>query len=335
MVKPAFNAQLIEDYLLGALPQEEVERLDELSFTDDSFEAAVSAAEKDLVDAYVHNELTGEQLKRFTTHYLTSPLRLQKARFAEAFQTLMERESRASKVFSTRPVVHVTGQSRFAFPLSMFASRSLSRWALVAAVVALVGISVWLGIQNARLRQQAASAESQLHELQRRERELQKAGGEQLPANSQETIQKSENEARATETQKQQSDDEQQRERLREPAKPGQQAIASFVLTPQRRNVGEVSVVTLPRDTLNVRMNLKLEPNDYRSYRVALVDPDTSQVLWRSGKLARQESNSDNVGVSLRASLLKPKTYSLHLFGTPADGPSQFMTQYSFKVVKQ
>ena len=330
MSKQSFNAQLIEDYLLGALAEEEVERLDELFFTDDSFEAAVAAAEKDLVDAYAHCELSGERLKRFTTYYLSSPLRRQKATFAETLKSVMESESRASTVFSAQPVVPVvTGPSLFGFPSSILQSRSLSLWALVAAVVALVVFSVWLGIQNDRLRQQAASAESKLNELHQRERDLQKAAREQLPANSQETSQGRENEVRATDTQRQQSSTEQQRERLR------QTAIASFVLTPQRRNVGEVPLVSLRRDTLNVQLNLKLEPNDYRSYRVALVDPNTNQVLWRSGKLVRPTSNTDNIGVSLRAALLKPKTYTLNLSGISADGASEFMTQYPFKVVQQ
>jgi hypothetical protein len=327
MSQQPYTHRLIEDYLLGSLSDEEVERLDELSFTDPSFADALAAAEGDLVDAYVQNELTSEQLERFKSHYLISPLRRHRTEFADALKTILARESKAS---SPQSVLHsATKQS---FPMSMFASRSLARWALVAGVVALVCISVWLGIQNARLRQQAASTESQLHELQRREQELLKAKREQSPANSEQPPQKTEDVARSTENEKQQSNEPPQRKSLRQPVKP---AIASFILAPQMRNVSEVPVVSLPRDTSHVQMTLKLEPNDYRSYRVALVDPDTNQVLWRSGKLVRPKSPNDTVGVSFRVVLLKPKNYILRLFGTSAEGGSEFITQYPFKVVEQ
>lgn len=95
MSEQTFDQQIVTQYLLGALPEAEAERLDELSVSDDDFAAALSAAEKDLVDAYVQGELTGAELAQFKSHYLTSSLRREKVKFAQAFQVFAEQNTDA------------------------------------------------------------------------------------------------------------------------------------------------------------------------------------------------------------------------------------------------
>src|SRR5215475_4287740 len=53
MEKQAYNEELIVQYLLGSLPEEETERFDELCFVDDEFAEKLSAVENDLVDKYM------------------------------------------------------------------------------------------------------------------------------------------------------------------------------------------------------------------------------------------------------------------------------------------
>ena len=81
-----YNNENLTAYLLGALPEADAEGFDELSFTDDDFASELSAAEKDLVDAYVNGELKGEKLQSFESYYLASPLRREKVEFARVFQ---------------------------------------------------------------------------------------------------------------------------------------------------------------------------------------------------------------------------------------------------------
>ena len=84
MNKERYNNQIINEYLLGSLPEAEIEALDELSFTDDEFADALRVAEKDLVDAYVQGELGGVELEQFESSYMASPRRLEKVKFAQA-----------------------------------------------------------------------------------------------------------------------------------------------------------------------------------------------------------------------------------------------------------
>jgi len=127
--------QLLIRYLLGALPDEEAERLDELSISDTEFSWRLKAVENDLVDAYVKNELSGETLERFRTFYLVSPLRREKVKFASAQLALHRRR-----------------KVRFSFPLP------IPRWALAAAAAAGV-IAAILIYDDLRLR--AGMVESQ------------------------------------------------------------------------------------------------------------------------------------------------------------------------------
>src|SRR6266542_2247099 len=78
------DAQLVR-YLLGLLPDEEAEHVDELTVADDDVAWRVRGVENDLVDAYVRGTLDGEALARFESFYLSSPLRRAKVTFAKGF----------------------------------------------------------------------------------------------------------------------------------------------------------------------------------------------------------------------------------------------------------
>src|SRR5262249_25227269 len=86
-----FNTERLQDYLLGLLPEEEVERLDEESIADDDVAARLSAVEDDLVDAYITETLDQSTRARFETVYLMSPRRRDKVKFARRFLAAVDR----------------------------------------------------------------------------------------------------------------------------------------------------------------------------------------------------------------------------------------------------
>src|SRR5215467_4525120 len=90
------NDERLLDYLLGLLPEEEVERLDEESIADDDVAARLSAVEDDLVDAYITETLDQSTRVRFETVYLMSPQRREKVKFARRFLAAVDRISTPS-----------------------------------------------------------------------------------------------------------------------------------------------------------------------------------------------------------------------------------------------
>src|SRR5215207_10022156 len=130
----------ITEYLLGELPDEESERFEGECFAGEEWPAEVGLAEDDLVDAYLHEELTPEQRRHFEQNYLTTEARLKRVAAAAALlrhvKTLGDEETASPKsaepTWVKRLIAFWRGQS----------------WALRAGlavgVVAVVAGALWL-----------------------------------------------------------------------------------------------------------------------------------------------------------------------------------------------
>ena len=76
------DEKLIVQYLLGNLSEEEQVRIEDRAFSDSAYMGALEAAEADLIDAYVHNELSQAERLGFERRFLTSSNRRNKVEFA-------------------------------------------------------------------------------------------------------------------------------------------------------------------------------------------------------------------------------------------------------------
>ena len=77
--------KLLIQYLLGELPPEQRDLLEERYFSDDALHDQLIAIEDDLVDAYARGQLSATEKDDFERHFLNSPERRAKLEFAEAF----------------------------------------------------------------------------------------------------------------------------------------------------------------------------------------------------------------------------------------------------------
>jgi hypothetical protein len=89
-------------YLLGDLPADEAESLDERSIADDSIAARLRVLEDELVDRYARGERIEGLLERLDTARRTSPYLQEKIRFAEA---LHARAASSEVNTAPRPIV--------------------------------------------------------------------------------------------------------------------------------------------------------------------------------------------------------------------------------------
>ncbi|HEX3085904.1 MAG TPA: hypothetical protein VHP99_15325 [Pyrinomonadaceae bacterium] len=321
--------QAITEYLLGSLPEVEMERLDELSVTSPEFAEVLSVSEKDLIDAYVQGELSGTILAQFESHYLASPFRRERVAFAEAFQVFTKKQSVIADSSIRAPAdFNRQRKSGRLSTLSIFGSQHPAlNWGLAAAAVIFIAAGAFLLLQNARLRQQMTLDQADRDELQQREMQLQKELDQQRAGNmaiERELAQLREERARM---------DEKLRKSGQLPA--SGTAIVSFVLTPQLRGAGQDQTVSIPAKTVRVTMQLNLEPNDYQTFAVVLLDQSNHQELWHSSKVkASLKGNDRTLSVTFSADLLKPQGYALRVSGISANGKSEVLSDYPFKVVK-
>ena len=295
--KPLYDDQLVVQYLLGSIPEEEAGRLDELSIANDDFAERLRAAENDLVDAYVMGELSGESLERFRSHYLASPYRRERVRFAESLLALCDRAPVASR--QNERTGRWQGQWWAFSPV----------WTFAAAACLMLLAGGYLLRDNSRLREQVTRVEVDREALQKSHRDLQRQIQEQrIPA------------AEVPASQP--------------PAQSSVGAMA-LVLLPQTRGGGPLTTIALLPGTDQAKFQLELESGDFDSYQAVLKDPSTGRTVWSSGKVkSASRGDSKLVSIGLPAGLLRTQNYVLDLFGVPRTGAGEFLSSYAFRVVR-
>ena len=295
---PPISDDHLVRYLLGALPADEAERLDERTFVDDELAERLRVVEDDLVDSYAAGALSGERLQRFESFYLASPRRRSKVAFAKGLQGAIEKSMRQPRaVPDTGPQV----SSRRARPL----------WPLAAAAALVIATSVLL-LQNITLRRELRDSARQVAVADQRVTE----------ASQQLTV-----EQKAAAAAKQALTDARAAQPL---------AAVALVLLPQTRGVTSVPILMVPAGTSSVPLTLALETASGPSCEVALRDPATNRTIWRSPSLAPQRiRQTPMVPVSLPAALLKAQHYALDLFELRSGSGPEFVSSYAFEVARQ
>lgn len=92
-MKQALDEQRIfRNYLLHELEEEEQDRLEERFLTDKEFGRLLAIEEADLIDDFVAGNLSESESERFRKHFLTTPARLEKLKFAMALDMYVARE---------------------------------------------------------------------------------------------------------------------------------------------------------------------------------------------------------------------------------------------------
>ncbi|MCI0444646.1 hypothetical protein L0152_15745 [bacterium] len=157
MTRLPIDEQLMTDFLLGNLPEEEIERLDEMSLADDDFANRLQAVENDLVDAYIRGELSGTALTQFKSNYLRSSKRREKVEFAETLHKQLNKSVDTDRGFDYNA-----------------APRSGFQWLLAAAAIVILTFCGYLVFQNVSLHDQIQQLQAEKESLRSREQELQK-----------------------------------------------------------------------------------------------------------------------------------------------------------------
>ena len=296
--KHDFDDTQLMHYLLGTLPSEETERLDELSITNDDFSWHLRAAENELVDSYVRSELSGDTLKRFQSNYLSSARRREKVAFAEG---LFRFQATAAKAASP-------SSDLGSFFSRLFTPRRMVFQFAAAAFVMLL-IAGYLFFDNMRLRNEMSNVQTLQSALEQSTQELKKelqqsaaahnlppAGAENPDLNKLNTL--------------------------------------ALLLPPPSRGISSIKTLTIPPKADLVVLLLALESADYPHYRVTLKDPATNAALWRSSDLETAPvGDRPGVSVSFPANLLKTKNYMAEVAGLSKTGKAEVIGNYPFHVV--
>jgi hypothetical protein len=293
----------LRQYLLGLLPDETMERLDEAGIADDGVAARLRTVEADLIDDYVRGELTGAALARFESWYLSSARRLESVRRARSFVGAIDRHAaRASSEGRN---------SRVARP-----ARLMSTLAAAAIGIVVSGFVMFVWTRNDPLPSQAGGATAE-----RRTADVNEPAARQSDAGESSVGKRESDRSPAVSTSR--------------PAAAEQRAqmLVAVVLPPPTRAATPIRSVRIPVGEDRVRFELQLESDDFPQYRVGLKILASGQIVWRSGWVA---SSADRTAVTIEvpAQLFETQHYALELAGRGEGARAETIGSYTVRTTR-
>jgi hypothetical protein len=321
------NEGVLVRYLLGQLPEEEQQQIEQRAFDDDEFYRRLLEVEDDLRCAYAQGTLPLAQKKLFEKRFLIfaderKRVTIAREMIAELRQASVEDEWSSA---SSQPVRKIDRRLLSWF----FGSASPAvRFAMAAAALVVVAGVVWLLFETAqlrkeisRLRAERATAEKQLDERSAEER------------------------ARVEQLDKQLGEERDRRAQLeQELARRGEQAdeqsagpavIALFLAPGRIRGGGETKRLVLAPSVEQVQLRLELAGDIASSYRAVVLNSEGNEVWTRTALRARRDGARPFISFSIPARILAEDDYELKLTGLDNTGQPERTDSYYFTVLKK
>src|SRR5438552_4138214 len=247
------NDSMIKRYLLGELTQEGQQQIEERLLRDSDYFEHLQLCEDELVDEYVRGGLPPDEQRRFDDHFLSTPERHEKLRFARALRRYVSAAVEAEPATTAQ-------RTRLQFlSASLRGRHPVMAYSLAAALLLVLGGTVIF--RNWQLQNQLAQIRSQQSAGLRSERELRRQLQEQR-AGTMELVKELQHE----------KDQRDMLERNVSPSIPSNQdrlaPIISLVLTPGLLRGEETTKKALvPSGATLIRPELHFPANDYKSWR--------------------------------------------------------------------
>jgi len=149
---------MIREYLLGELPANDSSDVEERLLLDDGFYQELLVVEDELIDSYLSGQLSDTETRHFESHFLTTPERYEKLRFARYLKkyvgeaALAESDQVSSSgvpAQSERSVVPSHADKRSFLSFFPFRNPVLG-FSLGTALMVLLAVAVVLVVNNVR-----------------------------------------------------------------------------------------------------------------------------------------------------------------------------------------
>lgn len=310
MTQAEVKDELLVQYLLGELNEEEQEGIEQRYIGDPEFYEQLLAVEDDLIDAYALGELSQSRRTGFEEHFLCSPERQARVGFAKAWMAYVSRQSKAA-----RPAPEPTHRRPF-FSILRFESWPVAIRVTAAMLVVLAG--AWLIRETLRLRNRVQQTELQRVELERQIAE-----------------ERSRSQELSTQLEREREDRDRQTTTQRTTEKP-LPGIISLILAPGLvRGAGDAKRLVITPETRQVRLQVSFGQGDYESYRVVIRTVEGQSIWSKSGLSAQSKGPGRIIVVQVPASVFATDDYILILSGLNGVGPAEPLSEYSFGVSKK
>jgi hypothetical protein len=293
MVNQTFGSdQTIIGYLLNELSDDDQARFEEAYFSDGMLFEQVRALEEDLIDDYVKGGLSGDQRRRFESHYLASDQRRARIETARQMVELCSLNAPAQTAPSKRVETLFSSLRR---RLHFLGSWQLAPvWGAASAVLLL--LATGLAVHLLRLRGQQAPVKEDIASVER-------AAGDSERQPTPQPQQTPEENKRNAGPSEQPGNQNSQVEQLRVPPQVSNDQIVFLALTPSIRSINKPDRAVISDNTRFVDLRIDLEIEDSAppgSYRAVVKTVDGGREIWRQEGLKLQRRKAANY-VAIRA----------------------------------
>ncbi|HEX5731889.1 MAG TPA: hypothetical protein VF131_03555 [Blastocatellia bacterium] len=319
---------LIRRYLLGEVTDQEREQVERQLMTDKQYLDHILSREEALIDEYVRGELGRDERGPFETYFLSAPERRDRLEFAESLNRYIA-ESRTLKSADVAATDGEAAVSRDAiFRLGQLPTRPAIALLAVATLILIVGAIILL-IENARLREQILERQANLSQA---EEGLRQQLDEQRERNKELARQLEQSQEEMSRIEQELAGLNQEKSRHREiPAS----ITASLIIAPGSvRDKGQINRVDLTTDIRQLRLELKLQGENYQSYRVEVRTVE-GKSIWKEVNLrARQQAGEKSVVTTLPARHLPEGDYLVTLSASAAGRGYEKVATYYFTILR-
>lgn len=325
----------IRQYLVGEIPESEIERIESRLIADQEYFRRLELVEGELADDYVRGELSGAERKRYENRSLSTVEGVEEVRLAAGLREVAEQEAKQSR--PKRPSNRTGFASRNLSPKKYSAAAvTINSYILAGAIVACLLIISTLAIrvfilQN-RLDQSAERLPSTTREVELQEQVTQqRAEMEQLK----EIIRDEQNLRQEA---------EQQLAVLRRSDQSGNantsvqnhRSTLGIVLPPgSLRGSGERKRIVITPDLETVQIQLVLHGKEYENYKAVLQDETGKEILTRVSLKPERVSAARRILLRIPASLLIRGDYVVRLSGAISQNEFEEIGSYYFQVATQ
>jgi hypothetical protein len=317
-------------YLLGTLSENERIRMEESFFADDARFDELELAEDQLIDAYVRNELPGEERQQFESQLRASPRLVERVHFASALAERAanflpkEDEHSVDPVFLVRPAPNAAPgwTERFLGHHAGF-RLAFATCLLLVMISSTALVAMWshLRSETDRIAGERASFQREKKETERQLNE-QKTKASQLEDALQREREKRNQDLKLIEG----------HQSRQKPKDYGRFAstLATILLTSGAMRGGpggQPELIIGPGKTTAV-LHLELEKNDYPTYNVVIKSVDGIFVTRKK----HLKPHNRQLRVSLPTRILPANDYMIHVEGVTATGQVESVNDYDLHV---
>lgn len=308
------NDEHIRSYLLGQLPADEQEQLEERAFSDKDYLQSVLAVERDLIDEYVRGDLSSSTLKNFKKRFLISDQRRRKIEFARALAQVAAETQESMPSHQAREKTSSSWKS-----LLVFWRGPKLAYGLSLAVVALIAIILGFWFLRHFRNQEPERAKTEVPAAT--------SPAPQTPTPAKQPEQHAQNAASPTPVHSPAV--------VEHPA--AQPVIASILLLPgtaRSADTAENLVIAPATSTAQLRV-VVAKGDEYQSYALELRTANGKLVRSQSGLSAHAGRSGRIVALTLPATLLARGNYELTLNGINDPKRPEPLGYYYFRVQKE